>query len=77
MSPRRKKRKPVKFKKVSFKLTTGQKAALDRFCRAHKTTPVRFIKALVNDRVERYRPENPPPSFVTENQLELFGPEGR
>ncbi len=67
-----KKRKPIKYRQVSFKLTEGQKAALDRFCRTKNTTPVRFIKALVNNHVERYRPENAPPSYVTENQLELF-----
>ncbi len=72
MALKRSKRRPVKFRKVSFKLTEGQKAALDRFCRMNNTTPVRFIKALVNHHVERYRPESQPPSYVTENQLELF-----
>lgn len=72
MAPRKRKRKPIKFRQISFKLTEGQKAALDRFCRANQTTPIRFIKALVNNRVERYRPGDSPPNFVTENQLELF-----
>lgn len=70
--PRKKKRKPVRFRQISFKLTEGQKTALDRYCTAYKTTPVRFIKSLVNSHVERYRPESPPQSFVTENQLPLF-----
>ena len=72
MSPRKRKRKPIKFRQVSFKLTVGQKAALDRFCRMHNTTPIRYIKALVNSQVERYKPGSPPPTFVTANQLELF-----
>lgn len=72
MAPKRHKRKPIKFRKVSFKLTEGQKAALDRFCLMNNTTPVRYIKALVNHQVERYRPESTPPSYVTDNQLELF-----
>lgn len=75
MAPKRKKRKPIKFRQVSFKLTDGQKAALDKFCVTHHTTPVRYIKWLVNSQVEKYRPELPPPSFVTENQLELFNDE--
>jgi hypothetical protein len=75
MSPKKRKRKPIRYRQISFKLTEGQKAALDRYCRAYQTTPIRFIKALVNGYVERYRPESPPPSFVTENQLELFEPE--
>ncbi len=72
MASKKRKRKPIKFRQISFKLTEGQKAALDRFCRMNKTTPVRFVKWLVNNHVERYRPEMPPPSFVTDNQLELF-----
>ncbi len=72
MAPKKSKRKPIKYRQVSLKLTEGQKAALDRYCRTYNTTPVRFIKALVNNHVERYRPEHAPPSYVTENQLELF-----
>lgn len=72
MAPKKKKRKPIRFRQLCFKLTEGQRAALERFCRAHNTTPVRYIKWLVNSQVERYRPELPPASYVTENQLELF-----
>ncbi len=72
MAKRKPKRRPLRFKQYSFKLTEGQKAALERYCKMNGTTPVRFIKHLVNSYVERYRPEMPPPSFITENQLELF-----
>lgn len=72
MAPKKRKRKPIRYRQVSFKLTEGQKAALDRFCRMNKTTPVRYIKWLVNTHVERYRPDMPPPSYATDNQLELF-----
>ena len=72
MARRKKRRKPVRFKPMSFKLTEGQKTALERFCKAHNTTPVRFIKQLIMQEVDRYRPETPPPSYVTENQLDLF-----
>lgn len=69
---RKKKYRPVKYKEVSFKLTVGQKKALERYCRDHRLTPVRFMKALVNGHVARYRDQAPPPSYVTENQLKLF-----
>ncbi len=69
---RKKKPKPIKYKEVSFKLTVGQKKALERYCRDHQLTPVRFMKALVNGHVARYRDKAPPPSYVTENQLKLF-----
>lgn len=72
MAPKKRKRKSLKFRQVSFKLTVGQKAALDRYCRIHNTTAVRFIRALVMNKVERYRPESYPVSVVTENQLDLF-----
>ncbi len=67
-----KKRKPIKFREVTFKLTDYQKKALDRFCKTHKLTPIRFMKALVNNHVARYKEEARPPSYVTKNQLELF-----
>lgn len=72
MARRKKRRKPIRFKAVSFKLTEGQKAALERFCKAHNTTPVRFMKHLIMREVDRYRPETPPQNYVTENQLDLF-----
>lgn len=66
------KKKPVKFRQIKFKLTDYQKKALDSFCKANQLTPVRFMKTLVNEHVERYRPENRPKSYVTPNQLKLF-----
>ncbi len=72
---RRRKRKGIKYRQVNFKLTESQKKALDRYCKTHKVTPVRFMKALINEHVARYRADSPPPSYVTENQLELFGSE--
>ncbi len=73
VSPRKKaKRKKIKYRKMAFKLTKGQKEALERLCRSQKTTPVRFLKAMVNKHVERYRKDGYPQSYVTENQLGLF-----
>ncbi len=72
---RRKRRHAIKYKPVSFKLTVGQKKALESYCKTHNITPVRFMKALVNNHVERYRNNPPPPSYVTENQLKLFDSE--
>ncbi len=69
----RSKRKGIKYRQVSFKLTEYQKKALDRYCKTNELTPVRFMKALINGHVARYRDQGPPTSYVTENQLELFG----
>jgi hypothetical protein len=67
------KRKPIKFRQVSFKLTEYQKKALEKYCKTNKLTPVRFMKSLINGHVERYREQVPTQSYVTDNQLELFG----
>ncbi len=72
---RRKRKQGIKYKPVSFKLTVGQKKALENYCKTHNVTPVRFMKSLVNTHVERYRNDPPPPSYVTENQLKLFDSE--
>lgn len=74
-SPKRSKknkRKKIKYRKVAFKLTDAQRKALDHYCRIHNTTPVRFIKSLVNIRVDRYRDKELNESYVTPNQLSLF-----
>jgi len=71
-SKRKPKRKKVKYRKMAFKLTDMQYRALLVYCRRYKTTPIRYLKSVVNHQVERYKQELPPPSYVSENQLELF-----
>ena len=66
------KRKKIKYRKLAVKFTDTQKKAIDHYCYVHGTTPVRFIKSLVNKRVEPYRNSQYEPSYVTENQLTLF-----
>ncbi len=39
-----KKRKAIRFRKLTFKLTSGQMASLEAYCRRHATTPVKVIK---------------------------------
>lgn len=68
----RSKRKKVKYRKMSFKLTEVQYQALLIYCGRQKATPVRYLKALVNQQVERYKQELPPVSLVSPNQLTLF-----
>ena len=71
----KRKKKGIQYKKVGFKLTVGQKKALERYCKLNNLTPVRFMKSLVNSHVARYRDEPHPPSYVTKNQLKLFDQE--
>jgi len=72
---RKKKRKKVKFKPLSFKLTEQQFKALKVYCRRNNLTPIRYLKKLINHQIERFRNDLPPETFVTPNQLELFAEE--
>lgn len=69
---RRPGRKKVKFKKVTFKITEGQKKALEIMCKRQKTTPVRYLKSIITNQTARYKASPQPVSYVTENQLQLF-----
>jgi hypothetical protein len=66
------KKKKVKFKKISFKISDVQKDALEAICKRQKTTPVRFLKSVIKKQTARYKPSSAPISYVTENQLQLF-----
>ena len=66
------KRKKIKYSKLSFKLNEMQYRALLTYCRRYNTTPVRYLKTIVNNQVERYKQELPPTPIVSENQLKLF-----
>ncbi len=71
-SAKRKKRKKVRFRQLSFKLTEQQYKALKIYCRRNKITPIRYLKRLINHQIERFKNDLPAESFVTPNQLELF-----
>ena len=69
---KRKKRKKVKFKTVTFKLSARQKRSLKNYCEARKTTPNKLIKKAIRRYIEFYSREVPTEFFVTEKQLDLF-----
>lgn len=47
MAGKRKRRKPIKYKPVAFKLTQQQKKRVDAFCRKNGTTPVNMYKKAI------------------------------
>jgi hypothetical protein len=65
-------KKKVKYKKISFKITDAQKEALEVLCKRQKTTPVRYLKSVIRKQTARYRSTPAPINYVTENQLQLF-----
>jgi predicted transcriptional regulator len=72
VTKRKKKRKPVRYKTLTIKLTTRQKRSLERFAKSRKTTPVKLIKKAIRPLLENYA--NLEVSVNTEkvNQLQLF-----
>jgi len=73
LKPRKKRRKKVRFKEVSLKLTKNQLRSLDNYCKARRTTPNKLIKKMIRRFLTNYSKEVPEESFVTANQLDLFG----
>jgi len=70
---RKKKRKPILYKSITFKLTTRQKKSLENFCKARKSTPIKVIKKSIRPLIDNYATTSPVEiGFVTANQLELF-----
>lgn len=65
-------KKKAKYKRITFKITDLQKNALEIMCKRQKTTPVRFLKSVINKQTARYKANPVPVSYVTENQLQLF-----
>jgi hypothetical protein len=70
--PRKKRRKKVRYKEVSLKLTRRQERSLVNYCNARRTTPNKLIKKMIR-RFLNYSKAAPEESFATANQLDLFG----
>ena len=69
---RKKKRKVIKYKIVTFKLSAKQMKSLKNYCRARKTTPTKLIKKSIRNYTEHFASEVPEKYHVTHNQLDMF-----
>lgn len=69
---RKVKAKKPKFRKITFKITDGQKQALEYICKKQQTTPVRFLKSVIRKQTARYKSNPVPVNYATPNQLQLF-----
>ncbi len=76
MAARKKKRKKVKYREISFRLTAKQKKSLQNYCRARKTTPTKLIKKMIRPYISNYADDVPDEFYITENQLDLFSDNG-
>jgi hypothetical protein len=68
---RKKKRRPIKYRAITFKLTARQKKSLEVNCKVRKTTPIKLIKRSIQHFLS-LQPDFRPPDYVTANQLDLF-----
>jgi len=69
---RKKKRKIIKYKAVTFKLSAKQMKSLKNYCRARKTTPTKLIKKSIRNYTEHFSNVVPEKYHVTHNQLDMF-----
>ncbi|MBC8436246.1 MAG: hypothetical protein H8D88_01635 [Bacteroidetes bacterium] len=67
-----KKRKPIRFKSISIKLTTRQKRSLERFAQSRRTTPNKIIKKAIRPLLENYADLEVNMTNEKINQLQLF-----
>ncbi|MCD4789651.1 MAG: hypothetical protein K8R37_06580 [Bacteroidales bacterium] len=72
---RKKRRKKIRYKKITFKLSAKQKKSFENYCKARKTTPTKLIKKLLNRYINGFDKQVPDEYYVTENQLGLFDEE--
>jgi hypothetical protein len=70
---RKKKRKPVRYRTVTLKLSARQKRSLDRFARSRRTTPNKLIKKAIRPLLENYADLEVRITSQKVNQLQLFG----
>ena len=72
VSKRKKKRKKVRYSKLTIKLSSKQKKSLANYCKARKTTPTKLIKKSIKRYINGFDKTVPEEYYVSENQLELF-----
>lgn len=67
------KRKKVKYRKISFKITQSQYLLLQKHCKSQKTTVVKSLKSTIKKQIHKYTDKNyVEPKPVPQNQLSLF-----
>lgn len=71
--PKKKKRKPLKSKKLIIKLGASQMELLNNFCIRHQTTPNKAIKQSLMTYLNNCKPEDLKPlEEVDPRQLDIF-----
>jgi len=67
-----KKRKKVKYKTITIKITSGQFKSLSNFSKSRRTSPNKVIKKAINPYLTNYKELDVTLNKVSVNQLVLF-----
>jgi len=68
----KKKRKPLRYKTITIKITSRQKKSLVNFSRSRRTTPNKIIKKAIRPFLQNYINLEVNNNHGKVNQLELF-----
>jgi hypothetical protein len=69
---KKKKKKAVKFKKVTITISARQKKSLMNFCKSRKSTPNKVIKKAIRPLLDNYSDLHVPEASARPSQLQLF-----
>jgi hypothetical protein len=70
---RTKRRKKIKYKSISMKVSANQYSTLQRYCSKHKLTPNKVIKKALRVYMDRFGPVLDNHTVkISENQLTIF-----
>jgi len=72
LKPKKKKRKPIRYKTIKIKVSSRQKRSLERFARSRRTTPNKIIKKAIRPLLENYADLEVDMKNEKVNQLQLF-----
>ena len=72
VSYRKKRKRKVKFRTITLKLSDKQKKSLVNYCRARRTTPNKLIKKSISRFTNGFDKKVPKEFYSTEKQLDLF-----
>lgn len=72
LAKRKKAKRKIKYKKITFKLSARQKKSLENYCEARQTTPNKLIKKAIKRFINGFDTSVPEDYYKSEKQLDLF-----
>ena len=72
MPVKKKKRKKIKYRKITLKLSDKQFRSLSNYANARKTTKTKLVKKMIRPFLKGYDAKFPVDIDTTPNQLDMF-----